>query len=35
MINIGELTTEELIELLHEIADEIRLRRMQEASFAQ
>lgn len=31
MINIGELTTEELLELLHEIADEIRLRMMQDA----
>lgn len=31
MINVGELTTEELLELLHEIADEIRLRMMQDA----
>lgn len=30
-VNVGELTTEELLELLHEIADEIRLRMMQDA----
>ena len=29
-IEIGELTAQELIELLHDIADELRLRRMQE-----
>ena len=29
--NIGEYTTEELTELLHGIADEIRLRLMQTA----
>ena len=31
MPNIGELTTEELTELLHAIADEILLRLMQTA----
>ena len=31
MINVGELKTEELLELLHEISDEIRLRMMQDA----
>ena len=31
MLNVGELTTPELIELLHDIADELRLRRMQES----
>ena len=29
--NVGEYTTEELTELLHVIADEIRLRLMQTA----
>lgn len=31
MVNVGELTTLELIELLHEVADEIQLRMMQTA----
>lgn len=31
MVNVGELTDAELEELLHMIADEIRLRRMQTA----
>lgn len=31
LINVGELTDEELEDLLHMIADEIRLRRMQRA----
>lgn len=30
-VNVGELTDEELEDLLHMIADEIRLRRMQAA----
>ena len=30
-IDIGELTTEELLALLREIADELELRRMVEA----
>ena len=30
-VNVGELTDEELEDLLHMIADEIRLRRMQTA----
>lgn len=30
-INVGELTDSELEDLLHDIADEIRLRRMQAA----
>ena len=28
-INVGELTLPELVELMHEIADEIQLRMMQ------
>ena len=31
LLNVGEYTTEELTELLHAIADEIRLRLMQTA----
>lgn len=31
MVNVGELTTLELIELLHKVADEIQLRMMQTA----
>ena len=30
-VNVGELTDNELEDLLHMIADEIRLRRMQTA----
>ena len=30
-VNVGELTDEQIEELLHMIADEIRLRRMRDA----
>lgn len=33
-IDIGKLTTLELIELLHLVADEIQLRMMEQADFS-
>lgn len=31
MVNVGELTLLELVDLMHEIADEVQLRMMQAA----